>query len=152
MSCLCFALTYHRVNCCHLAGKISHVFPSVTLTYQITEKVLCCAGQATPPNRHPPAHGDLGEGKAARGILTTNLLNQIFQRSVCDEAVPSHRKASECMLDLNIKKYSKSEGNQMILWLCKLRSSLNCPASLVLKWVHEIVCLIEKCRFVVIFL
>lgn len=156
MNCLCFALTYHILNCCHLTGKISHVFHSVTFTYQITEKVLCYAmsGQKTTQNWYRPALDDLREGKVSCRILLTNLLNQIF-RGLCWDVVDmlsSCRKASEYMLNLKIKSSSKLERNPMILWLCKLRSLLSCPEALMLKWVQEIVYLIEKCSFAVIFL
>lgn len=60
-----------------------------------------------------------------------------------------YRKASEYVLNLRIKSSSKLE---MILWLCKLRSLLNCPEALTLKQVEEIVDLIEKCSFAEIFL
>lgn len=153
MNCLCFALTYHILNCCHLAGKISHMFHSVTFTYQITEKVLCYAmsGQKTTQNWYRPALDDLREGKVSCRILLTNLLNQIF-RGLCWDVVgmlSPYRKASEYVLNLRIKSSSKLE---MILWLCKLRSLLNCPEALTLKQVEEIVDLIEKCSFAEIFL
>lgn len=63
-----------------------------------------------------------------------------------------YRKASEYVLNLKIKSSSKLERSPMILWLSKLRSLLNCPEALMLKWVQEIVDLIEKCSFAEIFL
>lgn len=63
-----------------------------------------------------------------------------------------YRKASEYVLNLRIKSSSKLERSPMILWLCKLRSLLNCPETLMLKRVEEVVDLIEKCSFAEIFL
>lgn len=156
MNCLCFALTYHILNCCHLAGKISHVFRSVTFTYQITEKVLCCAmsGQRTIQNWYRPALDALREGKVSCRISLTNLLNQIFRGLCWDVAgmLSPYRKAAERLLNLKIKSRSKLERYSMILWLCKLGSLLDCPKALMMKGAQETVYLIEKYSFAAIFL